>query len=160
VENFRITLEELVEEIRKARRVVVVGVGNTLRGDDGVGVLVARRLAEKGFKGKVIVAGPNPELFIRNIASAKPDLTVFVDAVDAGLEPGSIVVSPLTGTGTAFPPLSTHAIPLPMLAALLGSKSYLIGIQVEKTDFCSRMSPRVREAAETLVEFLLDALRN
>ncbi len=152
------TLEELVEEMRKAGRFVIVGVGNTLRGDDGVGVFIARRLAKRGLRDRVIVAGPSPELFAREIASRKPELVVFLDAVDAGLPPGSVVVAPLPGGEARVPPLSTHALPLSLLVEALGVRAYLLGVQVENTEFGSRMSPRVRRAGEILAEKLLAAL--
>ncbi|QOJ78771.1 hydrogenase maturation protease [Infirmifilum lucidum] len=151
-------LDSLLEEVRSARRVVLVGLGNTLRGDDGVGVFIARRLAKRGLKDKVVVAGPNPEFFVREIASREPELVVFLDAVDAGLPPGSVVVAPIPGGEARVPPLSTHAIPLSLLVEALGVRAYLLGVQVEDTELGSRMSPRVRRAGESLAEKLLAAL--
>ena len=87
-------LKELLRELKRRGNIVVVGVGNLLRGDGGVGVLVAQRLKGRGLGGSV-VAEANPENFIAHIASRKPKVLIFVDAVDAGLEPGSVVLAPL-----------------------------------------------------------------
>jgi hydrogenase maturation protease len=73
------------------KRVAVLGVGNTLMCDDGVGVAVARALlAEGGLPASVeVVVGETAGMglvgFFRD-----SDAIVFVDAIDAGEEPGSV----------------------------------------------------------------------
>jgi hydrogenase maturation protease len=84
--------ERLAAGSRAARRrVAVLGVGNSLMRDDGVGVAVARRLlAEGGLPaGSEIVLGETAGMglvrFFREF-----DAVVFVDAIDAGDRPGSV----------------------------------------------------------------------
>ena len=73
------------------RRVAVLGVGNSLMRDDGVGVAVARRLLEEGGlpdSVEVVIgetAGMGLLRFFRDF-----DGVVFVDAIDIGDEPGSV----------------------------------------------------------------------
>ena len=68
-------------------KVVILGIGNTLRSDDGIGSILANRI-----KGKIpyIVydSGPNPENYLGKIIKDKPDNIVIIDAVDFGGKPG------------------------------------------------------------------------
>ncbi|MGC9107195.1 MAG: hydrogenase maturation protease [Infirmifilum sp.] len=150
-------LEELLETL-KGLRVVFVGIGNPLSGDDGVGFYVARKLIKKGFGEYVVVAGPNPELHIRKIKEKKPDVLILIDAVDMGLKPGCILVAPVPGSEFKPVPISTHSIPLAILVDMLQVKTYLIGIQVEKIEFGAEMSRSVREAGDTITEIITSML--
>lgn len=74
-------------------RILVAGVGNMLRGDDGFGVAVAQRLLEERVPEEVQVLDIGiggihlvQELF------AGADALVVVDAVDLGRAPGTVVV--------------------------------------------------------------------
>ena len=70
---------------------VVLGVGNRLCRDDGVGSLVAERLAAAPPAGwHVIDAGVAPEDFTGPIRRWRPALLLIVDAMDMGLAPGSV----------------------------------------------------------------------
>ena len=70
-------------------RILIVGIGNPTRSDDGVGLHVARELAKENLPSDVqIVATPQltPEIAER---VSKVDKVVFIDAARSG-EPGSI----------------------------------------------------------------------
>ncbi|CAN5538228.1 hydrogenase maturation protease [soil metagenome] len=74
-------------------RVLVAGVGNVLRGDDGFGVEVARRLDAVGLHEGVHVV----ETGIAGIALVQElqegwDCLIVVDAVDHGRPPGTVLV--------------------------------------------------------------------
>lgn len=81
-------------------RIAVVGIGNTLAGDDGVGVLVADRLRHRFKEHKEIVVTTLPgDLFAISDLLDQTDAFLFVDAV-AGDDPGEIQV--LTSAQRAF----------------------------------------------------------
>jgi hydrogenase maturation protease len=74
-------------------RVLIAGVGNLLRGDDGFGVEVARRLSSMPLPAGVTVV----ETGIAGIALVQElqlgwDALVVVDAVDRGRVPGTVLV--------------------------------------------------------------------
>lgn len=74
-------------------KVLVAGMGNVLRGDDGFGVVVAQRLIEGHLPGGVRVL----ELGIGGIHLVQElmepvDAVVVVDAVDLGRPPGTVLV--------------------------------------------------------------------
>ena len=102
-----------------SRRVVVGGIGNIFLGDDGFGVEVARRLAERTLppEAKVIDVG------IRGLHLAFDlfdgcDTLILVDALPTGDAPGTLVVlEPDVGGDDDAPPLDAHSLnPLAVLA--------------------------------------------
>jgi hydrogenase maturation protease len=72
-----------------ADRAVVVGVGNPYRGDDGVGLAVAARLAARVPAGVTVVeCVREPTRLLETWAGASA--AVVVDAVEAGATPGAL----------------------------------------------------------------------
>lgn len=72
-----------------ANEVLVIGVGNTFRGDDGIGPVVAARLRELGLPGVTILeqSGEGTSLIT---AWENAAYVIVVDAVQSGAEPGTI----------------------------------------------------------------------
>ena len=75
---------------------LIIGYGNELRGDDAVGPLAARKLADRGFDA-LALHQLTPELAER-IAAARA--VIFLDA-DACVPPGQVVVEPIAPGGAA-----------------------------------------------------------
>ena len=71
-------------------RVCLMGLGNVDYGDDGLGVRLAEQLAAEGLA-DVVIAGTAPERFIGRVAGAGYDHVIFLDAVEFGGVPGSVV---------------------------------------------------------------------
>jgi hydrogenase maturation protease len=93
--------------------ILVIGYGNELRGDDGLGPFVARSLAAANIPSVRVVAARQllPE-FAADLAQAR--LVVFVDATEAWSESGVEVRSLAAETATDW---CTHsADPRPLLA--------------------------------------------
>lgn len=74
-------------------RILVAGVGNVLRGDDGFGVAVAQRLLEQDVPEgvQVLDIGIGGIHLVQELF-AGADALVVVDAVDLGSAPGTVVV--------------------------------------------------------------------
>jgi len=68
-------------------KVVILGIGNIFRGDDGIGSLLAQHLKDK-LPFIVYDTGPNPENYLGKIIKDKPDNVIIIDAVDFGGEAG------------------------------------------------------------------------
>ncbi|MBM3495480.1 MAG: hydrogenase maturation protease, partial [Armatimonadetes bacterium] len=112
-------------------RVLVVGLGNPLFGDDGCGVLVAEAIRESGA-GDAICAGTSPERHLGMCAGY--DTVVFVDAVEMGAAPGSVALMDAAQVASRYPQVSTHKISLGALARFIqgpegAPQVWLIGIQ-------------------------------
>ena len=80
--------------------VVVVGIGNPMRGDDGIGPAAVEALGDRARPPTVVGDGGAPPSFDRVVTSgevcrlleewAGRDLAVVVDAVTAGAPPGTV----------------------------------------------------------------------
>jgi hydrogenase maturation protease len=70
-------------------RVILIGVGNEFRTDDGLGVLVAREIRRRGFQGIEILehTGEGSSLMLAWGGAAA---VLIVDAVASGAEPGFV----------------------------------------------------------------------
>ncbi|MGI9591050.1 MAG: hydrogenase maturation protease [Myxococcota bacterium] len=150
-------LDRLAEHL--LGRVCVVGIGNRLAGDDGAGSVVAERLAGR-LAGRVIDAGIAPENHLEPIVRDEPDTILLVDAVDFGVEPGSVRL--LDARALATGGLSTHATSLAMIHDYLGARSaagaVLIGIQPGHLRLGSALSEEVAGAVEAVASRLAELL--
>ncbi|CAI1491917.1 Coenzyme F420 hydrogenase maturation protease [Thermococcus nautili] len=153
-------LEELFQN---AKRVVICGIGNDIRGDDAFGVLVAERLKELLDNPNVLVlnCGEVPENYTGKIANFKPDLVVLVDAVDFNGEVGEYIIADPEGTlGEA---ISTHGLPLKFVTqfmkTMVNAEFVLIGCQPGSTGLFQEPSELIRKRAERLAELLAGILK-
>jgi hydrogenase 3 maturation protease len=138
--------------------VVVVGIGNPLRGDDAAGCLLARRL--RGAPGvSVIEAEEVPESFLGDIAAAAPGTVVLADAVDLGAEPGAVAVLERQQVAAYVP--TTHRLPLSLVMDVVqrrtGANVFLIAIQPVDLAFGAALCPEVAASVD-LVAALLSQL--
>ena len=140
--------------------VVVVGVGNPLRGDDAAGSLLARSLRE-GDGVHVIDAEEAPESFVGEIARATPDAVAFVDAVDLSRPPGDVALLEIGDVAPYAP--STHRAPLSLVMDVVRSRTgadvFLIAIQPSGAGFGAAPSPTVTKTVGLLAGLLSEVLR-
>jgi len=126
-----------------------MGIGNTMRGDDGVGPYVARTFREEGWIS--IDGGTTPENFTSVLRREQPEVVVLVDAAAMGLAPGALRLVSLDRIEDVS--IGTHG---PSLTAFIGYISsfascvVFIGIQPGKIRDSSSLSIPVRRGAETL----------
>ncbi len=151
------TLAEMLSA-RLSGKIVVVGVGNPLRGDDAAGCLVAQAL--DGAPGLTVISAEEvPESYLGPITAARPDVVVLVDAVELDAAPGSAAL--LEMEDLASREISTHRAPLGLVAEFLrretGTDVFLLAIQPVRLDFGDPVSPEVEESAASLA-LLLRAL--
>lgn len=129
---------------------ILMGVGSTLRRDDGAGVYVARRLRHETWI--ALDCGTAPENFTAVVRREHPALLVIVDAADMGLAPGEIRQIPPERIRDAG--IGTHQLPLTHLVHFLAEAAdriLIIGIQPADTGDGEGMSRAVRDAAERLI---------
>ncbi|WP_297071379.1 hydrogenase 3 maturation endopeptidase HyCI [Thermococcus sp.] len=155
-------MNALEEVFAGKKRIVICGIGNDMRGDDAFGVLVADSLRKLVADENVLVVncGEVPENYTGKIAAFKPDLVVFVDAVDFGGKHGELILADPMGTlGEA---VSTHGLPLKFVAGYMKTRVdtefILIGCQPGSTGLFEEPSEVIRERAERLAELLAGIL--
>jgi hydrogenase 3 maturation protease len=91
-------------------KVIILGIGNTLRSDDGAGSVLASRIKD-GVSFLVWDAGLNPENYLNRIIKEKPDSLVIIDAADFGGKAGEFRISEADQIQTSNL-FSTHIIVL------------------------------------------------
>ena len=141
-------------ELRGARRIVVLGVGNPARGDDGAGLACIRDLRRTRPRlpsfVRLVEAGSVPENFTGRVRVFGPSHVIVVDAARAGRRPGAIfVVQP---SRIAHEDVSSHRVPLSWLARYLaetiGCRVLIIGIQPGRTEPGRPLSVAVGKSVE------------
>jgi hydrogenase maturation protease len=144
------------------RAVLVIGYGNTLRGDDGAGVAVAERLDEQGVPARVVATHQlTPEL---SQMLAEAELAVFIDATE-GPQPGRVrcrEVAPQPGATVSA--LDHHLTPGVLLAwarELYGHapRAVVVTIDGEFWGYRSELSPKVLAAVGQAEAAVRDMIR-
>lgn len=125
-----------VRDVRK-RKVSVIGIGNTLMGDDGVGVRVAEELRDllpRVPEVDVVTGGVAGMMLMPAVLAA--DHVIFVDALAVDDEPGSIFrMDPDIAGITGLRSTTSHGMGIPYLitnARMLGHDPTFVvyGIQI------------------------------
>ncbi len=138
-------------------KVVILGVGNELRGDDGIGVFLAGELEKelRNPEGIMIIKTQVPENFITPIMEFRPGKIIILDSADFKEKPGSFRVIKENEILQFL--ISTHNMPLTVfLKALekLKAEKILIGIQPKNLNFGEGLSREVREKAGDILGFV------
>jgi hydrogenase maturation protease len=158
--NPRKDLRQQLEELLAAR-VRWMGLGNLDLGDDGIGVHLAQILLDAGVP-DVIVAGTTPDRYIGRAGDNGFDRLIFLDAVDFGAAPGSVVLLDARQISARFPQISTHKISLGILAQWIEAsgktKVWLLGVQPESMRDGRELTPTISATLEFLRALLLDLI--
>jgi hydrogenase 3 maturation protease len=160
IENWPVTYKIIIKqyrlfEVRRERYIAVdllLGIGNDLLGDDGVGPYIAKALLDSDWT--VINAGIVPENFIRPVRERRPERIVIVDAVHMGLLPGSIRIIPHDSIRDYG--IGTHQLPLTFFIEQCAPHSHVtfIGIEPGCLDPDTPLTPPVSRAAAELISLL------
>ena len=144
-------------------RVVVLGIGHELRGDDAVGLVVAARLKTRAADCDRLLAvegGAAPENCTGTLRRFRPNLVVLVDAAFMDAPAGAI--GWLSWQDASGFSASTHTLPLHLLATYLtselGCEVTLIGIQPAQLEIDAPLTPAVAQAAEEFCKFIMEEL--
>lgn len=152
------TAEQLLGQLNKLRGscTVILGVGNTLKGDDGAGPLVCEQLKQIGLSAEVIDTGTVPENYIQPIISNAPDNLLVIDAMHFAAQPGTINIFTPEQLDSAA--ISTHTLSprifIDIVRQNTSAEVYLIGIQPAQTQLGQSLSPQVRQAVQRLSQAL------
>jgi hydrogenase 3 maturation protease len=154
-------LRDRLAELIAGRKIVLMGVGNELRGDDAFGVMLAERI-EHRVAPKIFVTHDLPEDYAVKAADLRPDLVIVLDAMDFRGQPGE---AHLVAARDVPPnPGVTHRPSLEMMARFLeldaGADTWVLGVQPDMAHVGvgDEMSEPVARAVNELEALLLDLL--
>jgi len=133
-------------------RVLIIGIGNRQRGDDGVGPVLIDKLSSAGFT-NILDVGTVPENYTKFIIQYHPDTIILVDALSFGGQPGNWkIFTPDQCSEYGF---STHNASLNLFASyirrFIPAKIFLLGIQPAKTGFEVGLSPELEQSVAQLL---------
>jgi hydrogenase 3 maturation protease len=144
----------------KEHRFAVLGIGNDLKGDDGIGWYVVDRLKKELGKEKnlLLVKTSVPENHVKEINDFAPTMLIIIDSADFKKSPGEI--KSIKGYQVKESFVSTHTTPLTLFIRLYQADQpvkkpfFLIGIQRKSNEFGQPMSPPVRKAGDRLAKIM------
>jgi hydrogenase 3 maturation protease len=141
--------------------IVVVGIGNPLRGDDFVGKKIVQEMRDRGPKRVCLMECESvPENSIQDIADFQPTHVLVIDAALMNESYGTVKL--ITDLRLIPSNISTHTLPLQIFCGLLrntsGAKVALLAIQPKTTDFGEGLSREVEDSAIALVKILAKIL--
>lgn len=140
-------------------KVVIVGIGNTLRADDGLGPVLVSCL-RGGVPAVCIDAGSSPENYAGTIIREAPETILLVDAIHLDREAGAWDVlkdSEIFKSGFTTHDLSPKLF-IEYLQANTRAHIYLLGVQPKNLEFGGEISEEVRRTIEVLRQNLKEAL--
>ncbi len=150
------------------KKTLVLGLGNTLLGDEGVGVRVVERLAASGSRPGVEWMDGGTLSFTLAGPIAEADHLIVVDAANLQRQSGAVGVyegeqmDHFIGTGKMSSVHEVSLLDLLSITALsseLPQRRALVGVQPEFVDWADRLSPAVEAGvveAEAAVNALLE----
>ena len=147
-------------------RITVLGIGNLLLQDEGVGIHLVQRLADKVNSANInlIDGGTTPDIL--SLVGNDVDKLIIVDAAVVGDKPGTIYqfeIADLNSGTTA--PVSLHELGLVdslKIMNLFGNRPKMvtvIGIEPKVIDYGLELSPELEEKMPQLIELVLDEIK-
>jgi hydrogenase maturation protease len=144
-------------------RTLVIGVGNLLRTDDGVGIHVINSLNKLNSEIDTLDAAMGSVEIIEALRGY--DRAIIVDAIETGAEPGTIYRVNLTGGEK--PPVVTHSHGTDLITTLqLGRQLFpdempteiiLIAVEAEDTTTISdKPTQKVQSAIKKVLKIIVD----
>ena len=151
------------QPVAPAKRVLVAGVGNVLRGDDGFGPAVAALLEHLPPQVTVVETGIGGVALLQELMSGY-DGVVVIDAVDRGAAPGSVfLITPEVRDAVHVPDVHLanpdRVLSMAKTMGVLPKRVVIVGCQPEETEELSeelsavvqRSVPRAAAKVEEIV---------
>ena len=134
-------------------RNILLGIGNSLQGDDGVGPWIARSFSAPNWS--AFDAGTAPENFTSLLRREQPARVVLVDAAAWGGQPGECRRIPKDKVRDVG--IGTHQLPLNHLMEYLEEfvpDVVFIGLQPGSLEDDCPLTPAVQDGASKLMDLL------
>ena len=144
--------------IRKpTNSVTLIGIGNSLRGDDAAGLVAIHQLQQADLPDNLyrIDSGAVPENCTGVLRKIKPALVIFIDAADMGLEPGDVAL--FDSDQLEHVSGITHSIPFGILAQYIkteiGCEVWVLGIQPAQNEVLAVLSDVIQGSVDQIVDY-------
>ncbi|NWF52814.1 MAG: HyaD/HybD family hydrogenase maturation endopeptidase [Nitrospirae bacterium] len=147
------------------QKVVILGVGNLLLSDEGVGVHVANELMKMELPPNVSVVEGGTEGFRLLNVITDADCLIVIDAVKGGAEPGSIYRFNIDEVKNCPPGFKTSVHQIGILevidlSVLIGEKPHttIIGIEPKSIEMGMDLSPEVKSKIPRVIDLIFEEI--
>lgn len=132
---------------------VLLGIGNSQKGDDGVGPYIAQTFQHPEWV--VLNCETAPENFTSLLRKLKPTLVIIVDAADMGVSPGEYYsISPERLVDISLGTHGPSLVPLIKYLSTFISQLLFIGIQPVSIREGEGLSLNVKAGAHAVISLL------
>jgi len=154
-------MNQRLSENNSPKRIVVIGVGNLLQKDEGIGIHAVKALQEMQLPDNVTIidGGTSPDILA---CTRGGDKLIIVDAARAGGEPGAIYrFQPDDLIAERGAAVSVHELGVPQnlrLMLLSGnepSKVVIIGIEPKEIEWGIELSPELEMKIPEIISVVL-----
>ena len=139
--------------------VLIVGIGNELRADDGLGPALVSRIQPK-IKATCLDVGSSPENYIGKIVKLSPEVILFVDAVSMNEIPFTVKL--IREDEIPEYGFSTHnmspKLMIDNIKSQIKTKIFMLGIQPQNLEFGQEISKGVLDRLDSLESILVEIL--
>lgn len=155
--SFESQLRDFLTDYEK---LIILGVGNELKCDDGVGPFIIKKLQAEDIEDMdkllFINAETVPENFTGKLRKENPSHIIIVDACLMGGEPGDVKI--VDKYDFANIGISTHSMSLSYFVKYLERdndfKIIFVGIEPESMDFSEKLTENVEKSAYEFIDIL------
>ena len=155
--SFESQLEDFLADCEK---LIVLGVGNELKCDDGVGPFIIKKLKEENIEDKkkllFINAETVPENFTGKLRKENPSHIIIVDACLMDGQPGDMKI--VNKYDFANIGISTHSMSLSFFVRYLEKDNdfriIFVGIEPKSLDYSENLTENVENAAYKFIDVL------
>ncbi|HNW97968.1 MAG TPA: hydrogenase maturation protease [Bacteroidales bacterium] len=159
-------LTSLTEELKKTKKLAILGVGSELMQDDKAGpeitLYLEKKYGNENPKVRIFTGFTTPENFTKAIADFNPGHIIIVDAADLKLAPGEFTDLPIERI-TDFS-LGTHKLSLVMMIKFLketiNPKFSVLAIQYKSIFYAEKMTKEMKTGVKKVSAFLSDIIDN
>ena len=154
--TFESQLDNFLSDCEK---LIVLGVGNELKSDDGVGPFIIKKLKGENIENESLLfidAMTVPENFTGKIRKENPTHMIIVDACLMDLKPGDMRI--VSKDEFANIGISTHSMSLSFFVRFLEKdtdiKIIFVGIEPETMDWGAKPTANVEKSANEFIDAL------
>ena len=145
--------------LKGCEKLIVLGIGNELKSDDGVGPYIISKLKEENMENKNLLfidSKTVPENFTGKIKKENPTHLIIVDACLMDCQPGEMKI--VNKYDFASIGISTHSMSLSFFVRYLerdrNFNIIFVGIEPETMEMGEKPTPKVQKAAEDFIDIL------
>ena len=150
------SIKNVIEKLKrfKNKKILFFCIGNILKGDDGVGEYIYKRIHNKRENVLKINGGNAPLNYIGKIQQLLPEVVIIIDSIDSKNIPGYVIFTTLNSIYSS--PIDTHSGLLKEFINTLTFNNdwYILGIQPQILQGVNKISDIVRSTADKIIEFI------